>query len=191
MTLRLKKQSKIIGWDDGPFEKNQLDPAPLVGVVTRGGGQVDGVIKTEIKVDGMDSTKQMITRINSSKHKQELSLIMTDGITFAGFNVLDIHQVSQRTGLPVLAVTRKKVNYEEIKRALTNLPEFHERWGLIQKAGEINSIPVQGKKLNYQTTKLSQETVEKAVSISSTSSVIPEPLRLAHMIASALVTGES
>lgn len=191
MSLRLKDQSKIIGWDDGPFERNQHDPVPLVGVVTRGGGQVDGVIKTEIQVDGMDSTEKIVEGINSSKHKQELSLIMTDGITFGGFNVLDIQKTSQLTDLPVLAVTRNNVNYKEIKSALTNLPNSRHRWELVKKAGKINSIVVQGKKLHCQARTLNHETVEQAINITTKSSVTPEPLRLAHMIASALVTGES
>ncbi|MFP3952848.1 MAG: DUF99 family protein [Candidatus Acetothermia bacterium] len=187
----LKEQAKVIGWDDGPFTSGQAEPVPLVGVVTRGGGQVDGVVKTELTVDGMDATDKMVEAVNSSRHRDELQLVLTDGITFGGFNVVDVEELEKKTGLPILSVTRKKVDYGSIREALGNLTCPEERWSVIRKAGRLNSVEIRGGKVYYQTKSLSEKEAERVLGVTSTSSLVPEPLRLAHMIARAYVRGES
>jgi len=47
------------------------------------------------------------------------------------------------------------------------------------------------KNIYYQFKGLSKEEVEKIIKLSCTRSLIPEPLRVAHLIASALIKGES
>lgn len=189
--MNLKERSKIIGWDDGPFEFGQESLAPLVGVVTRGGNRVDGVLKTEVKVDGLEATSNLITTINQSKHSNELSLIILDGVTFAGFNVVDIEKLEDETDIPVLVVTRKKFDLDAIRGALGNLSDFDRRWEALMKAGEFGTATIRGKEIYYQTASLSVDRAEKAISITSTHSCLPEPIRLADMISRAMVTGES
>ncbi|MBS3814226.1 DUF99 family protein [Candidatus Bipolaricaulota bacterium] len=187
----LKKHSKVIGWDDGPFEFGEREMVPLVGVVTRGGDQVDGVLKTEVEVDGLDATTTLITTINGSKHSQELQLIILDGITFGGFNVVDIKKLANETDIPVLAVTRKKFDLQAIKKALGNLANFERRWEAVLNAGDSDYAKVRGSKIYFQTASLSVEEAKQAISITTTYSSLPEPVRLADMIARAIVSGES
>jgi len=191
MSIKLKSKSKIVGVDDGPFIRGQSEPVPLVGVITRGSGQVDGIVKTVIEPDGDDVTRKLSDSINSSKHANELSLIVTDGITFGGFNVVDLGKLETLTGIPVLAVTRKKVDYSAIRSALGHLPDGAKKWKQIKEAGDLRTIVHCGNRINYQSPDLSDEDVRRILKISTKSSSIPEPVRLAHMIASAYVRGES
>lgn len=189
--MNLKQQSKVVGWDDGPFELGQRETVPLVGVVTRGGDHVDGVLKTEVEVDGLGVTTNLITTINGSKHSQELKLIILDGITFGGFNVVDIEKLANETDIPVLAVTREKFDLQAIREALGNLSDFERRWEAILNAGEFAYTRVRGSKIYFQTASLPEEQAKKAISITTTHSSLPEPIRLADMITRAMVNGES
>lgn len=191
MSKKLKPGSKVIGWDDGPFTIGQTDTVPLVGVITRGNGQVDGIIKTEIEVDGMEVGEKISRAINSSKHKEELRLIITDGITFGGFNVLELDRLARNTGLPVLAVTRKKVNFDDLREAVKHLSHYEERWRKIQTAGKLESCVIDGREVHYQTSSLTADQAENALRKTLRGSSVPEAVRLADMIARAYVVGES
>lgn len=189
--MYIKEQSKVIGWNEGPFDFGQEEPTPLVGVITRGGGVVDGVLTKEIVVDGLNGTHLLSNAINESKHREELRLVVLAGITLAGFNVVDISKLSEKTNLPVLSVTRGRVNLESFKSALENLPNFQQRWKAVSNAGEISEYELHGHRIYYQTANLSVSEAERALEVTATHSVLPEPIRLAGMIATSLVRGES
>ena len=105
----IKREIRILGWDDAPFEKGSSGKVMLVGTVFRGGSSLDGVLRTEIKIDGLDATEKIISAVQKTKHK-DLRVIMLGGITFGGFNFVDIKELRKKTGLPVLVVIRKKTD---------------------------------------------------------------------------------
>jgi endonuclease V-like protein UPF0215 family len=187
----LKPEIRLLGFDDGPFEKKDKT-VPVIGVVYRGGKFLDGILKTDVKVDGLDSTKKIIKLINTSRHKQQLKAIMFDGITFGGFNILDIKQIYEKTKLPVIVVNRKHPNLKEVKNALKNFKDFEKRWKMILRAGKIKECKIkEDKKVYFQSIGLEDEEAEEIIKLSSTHSFIPEPLRVAHLIATGIVKGES
>ncbi|MBS3786783.1 DUF99 family protein [Candidatus Bipolaricaulota bacterium] len=191
LAMFIKEQSKIIGWNEGPFDFRQEASVPLVGVITRGGEMIDGVLKTEVDVDGLNGTNLLSTAINESKHSEELNLVVLAGVTLAGFNVVDISKVSENTNLPVLSVTREKVDMESFKSALKNLTNFRQRWKAVKNAGEISEYKLEGHQIYYQTANLSAHEAERALEVTTTHSALPEPIRLAGIIATSLVRGES
>jgi endonuclease V-like protein UPF0215 family len=122
--------------------------------------------------------------INNSPHHKQLRLIMLNGITFGGFNVVDIQKLHFETNLPVLALTNDKPDLNKIHEALKNLPKAEERWVMILEAGKIHEIINKGKKIYGETAGISFDDAEKIISLTSTRSSLPEPLRVAHIIAS-------
>lgn len=192
----IKPEIRTIGLDDGSFEPHAEGETCLVGVVTRGGEWVDGILVNEVEIDGDDSTTTIIDMIEKSRHKEQLRVILTSGITFAGFNVLDIEKVFEKTGLPVIVVSRDKPDMQSVKKALKNLDDWEERWDILNSAGEI--IPVERENTDerkstvyIQTKGIDMEDAKKIVQITSTRSSLPESLRLAHLIATAISRGES
>ena len=95
---------------------------------------------THVEVDGFDATGKIAQMINSSPHSRQLRVVMLNGVTFAGFNVVDIEALSAQTKLPVIALTDDKPNLASIRNALSNLPKSSERWQTILAAGEIREI---------------------------------------------------
>ena len=184
----IKPEIRVLGVDDGVFIPHSKGLVDVVGVVFRGGYWLDGVMRTEIEVDGLDGTEKIASMIVESPHYKQLRVIMLSGITFAGFNVVDIKELCNKTSLPVIALTRDPPKMEKIKQALENLPEKGKRWKAILNAGEIIEVQTrEGEEPIYmQIAGLEQSDAEKIVRITSTRSNIPEPLRVAHIIASGL-----
>jgi len=187
----LKQQPKVIGWGDGSFEFEQEEPVPLVGVVMRGGNFVEGVIKTSVRVDGLNGTERLIDAIKRSKHKEDLGFILLDGITVAGFNVIDIEKLRNETGIPVLALSRKKPDLNAFRKAMNKVPDSKSRWKAAKKAGEFRTNTIKGKEIYYQNSGLTRGEAEQTISITSTHSILPEPVRVANMIAKSLIDGAS
>ncbi len=184
----VKKEIRILGIDDSPYtrkDKNVL----CIGVVYRGGSYIDGLLSFKIKRDGRDATKKIIQTIKKTKHKDQLQIIMIDGITLAGFNLVDIKEVSKKTKLPVIIVMRKKPEMKKFLKALKKINKKGEK--IIRKAGKIHNSNVNRKNLYIQLAGISLKKAEKILKLTSLHSTIPEPLRVAHIIASGVYFGES
>ncbi len=182
-----KSEIRIIGWDDAAFSKDiKPQKVKLVGAIIRGGDYIDGLLTTEVEYDGLDSTQKIASSVLNSRHRDQLRAIMTDGITFAGFNLVDIKALNQQTGLPVIAVLRANPQLEEFMAALRRYDDFEQRKKIVEKAGPIHSFG----KIFFQFAGISRKEAEEIIRLSTTRGNIPEPLRAAHLIASGL-SGES
>jgi endonuclease V-like protein UPF0215 family len=180
----------VLGIDDGVFTPHVEGSALIVGVVFRGGYWLDGVMHTRVKVDGLDATRELISMIVNSRHYRQLRIIMLNGVTCAGFNVVDIKKLSKETKLPVIAVTREKPNFLEIREALKNLSYTEKRWNVLQGIGEPFEVCTRGKgaRVYVQIAGICEEDARKVLRMTSTRSNIPEALRVAHLIASGITT---
>ena len=186
----IKKEIRIVGWDDGPFPKGEKGKVPVIGSIFRGGSFLDGLLKIDVEIDGMDATDKIIESIKKTKH-EDLRIIMTDGITFGGFNVIDIEKIHKETELPVIVIIRKKPNMEKFINAMSNLDNFEERKKCVEKAGKFYEAKSMDKIVYFQKIGLSEDDAKKVINISCTRSVIPEAIRVSHIIASGIVKGES
>lgn len=190
---RIKPEIRILAVDDGPF-KFKKGKTILIGAVFRGGQFMDGLLKTEIKVDGTDAEKKLISKVKESKFK-DLRVIMLDGITFGGFNTVNIKNICRQTNLPVIAVNRKEPDFKKFKSAIKKLPNSRQRLKAVEDAGPVYCVDVRhGKregKLCFQVCGLKIEDARQILKTSTTRSLIPEPLRIAHLIATGVALGES
>ena len=182
----IKPEIRVLGVDDGKFTPHTAGSVIVVGVVFRGGCWLDGVMHTNITIDGFDATDKMASMINSSPHCKQLRLIMLNGITFAGFNVVNIKKLNLATNLPVIALTGDKPDLDSIRDALNNLNKTDERWKTVLEAGEIHEITNRGKKLYIALAGISLADAQKIINLTATRSSFPEPLRVAHIVASGI-----
>lgn len=181
-----KKEIRVIGIDDAPFDKFNDKNVLVVGVVMRGGTWVDGIVSTKVTVDGNDSTKRLIETINKCKFKPQLQCIFLDGIAVAGFNIIDVKELNKKTNLPVIVVIRRMPDINNIKDTLIKINKKN-KIKLIEKAGNV----IQIEDIFVQLTGIDLEQAKEILKIVCTRSLIPEPLRLAHLIASGVTFGES
>jgi len=185
----MKKEIRIIAWDDCAFRFSQKRVS-IVGAVFRGGSFLDGLLSTRIEKDGLDATEKIAESILKSRHYDQLSLIMLDGITFAGFNLVDIKELNRKTKLPVIVVQRKKPDMARFKETLRIFKDHKKRLSMVKKAGRIFPFSKDGKDIFYQRSGLDNKKTREILKITCTRSNLPEPIRVAHLIASGL-SGES
>ena len=186
----IKEEVRVVGFDDGPLDRDS--PTSLVvGAVFRGGRWLDGVVSCHVEVDGTDSTDRLIELVNGFRFK-DVRVILLDGIAFAGFNVVDIRRLHERTGLSVIVVTRSHPDFPDIRRALGNLPDGQMRYSLMEAAGEPKPVETRpGKHVHIQHAGIEADDAEAIVRLTATRSLIPEPIRCAHLIAAGIISGES
>lgn len=187
---KIKQEIRILGVDDAPFTPHKKSKTMVIGTVFRAGNWLDGVLRTYIHVDGSDSTENIVKMVNGSRQKDQLGVIMLDGITFGGFNITNIKEIFEKTGIPVIVIIRKFPNFEKIKKAIKRFHDWEERWSSVLEAGQIYEI---GNKepIYIQISGIDLEDAKEIVKLSTTRSAIPEPLRVAHIIAAGIATGES
>ena len=188
--FHIKPEIRILGIDDSALISNSIT---IIGAVFRGGEWLDGVLRSEITRDGMDATDVIIEMVASTKHYNQIRIIMLDGVTYGGFNPVDIVRIYEETELPVIVIMRACPDFEKIKTALENLPEPQERLKIIRRAGRIMRVVTRdpSNPIYIQCAGIDREDARRIVQLSSTRSNVPEPLRVAHLIATGVVCGES
>ena len=201
----------VIGFDDGPFPREHRGDVLLVGVVCSG-TRLDGVISGKIRRDGANATRVMIELVRASQFGEHVQAIMVQGIAVGGFNVVDIHGLSAALRIPVLVVTRRLPDMGAVKRALfIDVPKARPRvagaarkWRLIEDAGTMEVLGTSRRslrrptglrgaapKLWIQRAGLSLDEARSLVADTTLHGNIPEPLRMAHLIAGGITTGKS
>ncbi|HEY0319462.1 MAG TPA: DUF99 family protein [Pyrinomonadaceae bacterium] len=185
--MRRTTISNVIGFDDFPFPRPHRGDVKVVGAVFSG-PRLDGILSGRVRRDGANATRVLAELIAGSKFAQQLQLVMLQGIALGGFNVVDIHGLYGALNIPVLVVARRAPRMELIKKALiTGVMGGKRKWALIEKAGLME--PVGG--VFVQRAGLSLESAGNVLRRFSVYGRIPEPLRIAHLIAGGVATGES
>lgn len=183
---QLKKGVKILGINCASFDRIKNQKAILFGVIVRGNGILEGVLKTEVIVDGEDATEKILEMVSASTHSMQLKMILTRGVTIAGFNYIDIRKISQETSLPVVSIVDHQPNQEDFNLAIRNVPNWEKRLEI------INSTPIREVITNkeeapvfIQSVGIEESTVDKFLKEITLFGRIPEPLRVARLIAMA------
>jgi endonuclease V-like protein UPF0215 family len=185
--MATRRFSHVVGFDDAPFTRSQRGNVLVVGAVFAG-LRPDGVLSTRVRRDGQNATLRLAACVNESRFAPQLDLILLQGIAFAGFNVVDIHRLQALTNLPVLVVARGLPNLDAIRSALLNrVPGGARKWRLIERAGPMQ--PVAG--LYTQHAGLTPAESARVITRLQLHGKLPEPIRLAHLIAGGVITGES
>jgi len=184
----IKPEIRVLGIDDGKFVPHTKGTVNVVGVVYRGAFYFEGIMHTEITIDGLNATQKLASMIKTSPYYGEIRVVLLDGITFGGFNVVDIRKLFNLIDLPVLSVVRKKPDLSEIKSALQNLPDFKTRWQAIQNVGNLFRVKVKPEfnPVYVQVAGITVDDAEKILKKICAFSNNPEALRVAHIIASGI-----
>ena len=97
----VRRLVNCLGFDDGPFCHEHRGDVPLVGVLCAR-TRVDGVLLGKVRRDGANATHCMTALVQSSAFSPQA--ILLQGIAVGGFNVVDVRQLHDALGVPVLVV---------------------------------------------------------------------------------------
>ncbi|AFK50939.1 hypothetical protein TCELL_0514 [Thermogladius calderae 1633] len=115
-------------------------------------------------------------------------LLLLDGVTYSGFDIVDPWRVYESTGQPVVVVQYGDVDLQGVVEALTrHFPDGHERLKTFLRAYE-SMKPLETPWRTIRILPVGVDFYEAAVLVRAAMvySPIPEPLRIAHNLASAL-----
>lgn len=185
--LEVRPITNVVGFDDGPFSRESHEPVRLIGAICAR-TRLDGVLSGWVQRNGADATERMAELIERSQFSGYVRAVLLKGIAVAGFNVVDIHALSQRLRVPVVVVTRKLPDYPAIRAALIAAGvDFDRSWLLIERAGVPRAIAG----LWVQSVGIEPDALRMLLHAVTLHGKIPEALRVAHLIAGAVTRGVS
>jgi len=186
----VKEQARILGIDDGPFVKGD-ETVPLVGVLVCPPSYVEGVIVSSCHVDGEDANSVVKDMVRRSRFSEQVRVVMIDGAAFGGFNVVDVPALSESLALPVITVSRDLPDIPSIASALkAHFPDWDRRMDILSRV-QVRSVGLPKGIVHIASAGIDEAEADRVVKGCIVKGCLPEPVRLAHLMATALVRGES
>jgi len=184
--LQLNKQLRVIGFDDAPFSKKTDSLVNVSGIVCSN-TRFEGMVWGAVQRDGNDATQCLINLVAKSKFHSQLHAVMLDGIAFGGFNIVNLPKLSEALSLPCITVMRKMPDLIAVDNALKHFTDYQHRISIIRLAGKVHKHPP----FYFQCSGI--DSINAGAILARTTDVgkVPEALRLAHLIGSAIKTGVS
>ena len=182
----VKREIRIVGVDDAPLATQREKRVDVFGAVYRGGYWFDGLMRTDVEVDGIDATERIAQMILISRHFKQLRITMLHGLTFAGMNMVNLRTLYEMTQLPTIVVMDRKPRIAAFEEAIEKLENSQLRKAALNAAGEITQIRnrLNTKPIYVQFIGLKLDQLKEVMNVSCTRSRLPEPIRVAHIIAS-------
>lgn len=147
----------------------------------------EGMVWGTAVKDGWDSTDVVARLLLDSKYGTQVHAVLIDGIAVGGLNVFDLPELHARVGVPCITVMRRAPDLTGMRRAIEHLPEPERRLQRLARAGVIHERPP----FFFQVVGASEADASEILERTTDTGHVPEPLRLAHLIASAVVDGQS
>ena len=177
---------RAIGFDDAPFERRRGGRVQVAGVVCAG-TRFEGMVWGHVRQDGWDATEALAHMLEPGKFLPQIHLVLLDGLSFGGFNLVDLEALARRLERPCVAVLRRPPDLAAVERAVRRLPRPERRLALIAKAGPVYVRPP----FAFQVMGAPPEAIADALRRITDRGNVPEPLRLAHLVGAAVRRGES
>lgn len=174
----MKEGIRVLGIDDAPSERTD-EQTFLTGVVYRGTEFIEDVKAEDINVDGESATEKVVSLYRKCNNPRQIKAVLTDGISFAGFNLVDIEKVSEDIEKPVIAVTPNEPDKENFRQAMKESDNYDERF---ENFAPHEEVELEDGKCYIQYSGCSQNEAEQIVKNSIIHGLVPEPIRVAHMI---------
>jgi hypothetical protein len=185
--MRLPEGVRSLGVDDGPFERDRRGQVLVVGAVYQGGTWFDGLLTTRVQKDGWNATDRLLGALTGSKFLPQLGYLLLGGIAVGGFNLFDLDRLHAGSGLKLLVVMRRLPDLPAMRRAIERLPRARARLRLLEAAGPIRPVG----NLFCQLRGMQPEEAAALLRLTCTRAHLPEPLRVAHLVAGGLARGQS
>jgi endonuclease V-like protein UPF0215 family len=182
------EETRALAFEDGPFTSKggtKKRRAPLIALLTEG-FRISKIALAYLKVDGLEATDVMIDLANSLSGDEDV--IFLHGAAYAGFNVVDVQQLLETIKSPIILVLRSKPNPEAVRQALMkHFIDWEKRLQILRRAGEIRSFePYPNMPLFYEAVGIEASEAEALIRGFTIMGKIPEPLRIARIMAQAL-----
>ena len=176
---------RIVGVDDGAFSASRGAGKTALVAVLLDGLHILGMRVGSIQVDGTNAHRVLVSLLRNFSY----DTVMLSGISFGGFNLIDMKRLALVTGRPVIAVIGEKPNNRAVREALRkHFDDWRRRWSMVMNAGHLYSCkPLAGEpRLYFEVGGGSPSFARGTIASAALVSRLPEPVRVAGIIARGL-----
>jgi len=155
----------------------------LAGVVMRRDFIIDGFVFGQTTIEGNDATDSIL-QMHQKLNRDDISFVMISGLIISMYNIVDIKKIWDKLRIPVIGVTyddskgiETAIKYHFPDSYQSKIEEYHklgERTKIRLHTGHDLYIRIEGCTVQETKSLLDAFTLQGA---------IPEPLRVAHMLA--------
>ncbi|MFY9717477.1 MAG: DUF99 family protein [Thermoplasmata archaeon] len=181
-----KRHPRLVGVDDGAFARGDRT-APVAAVVVSAPERVESIRLTRVRVNGRDGTERIIRLLRLLDDRVGIRAVLLDGPVVGGFNVLDLDAIRTAVGVPVIAVTRRRPDAARIRAALERwFPRTAEARLALLRQHRLFRVRTGGLPIWAAASGCTAADAVHLLHRATARGYWPEPLRLAHLIASAV-----
>jgi hypothetical protein len=177
----------VVGFDDAPFARRGGRARVCVAGAVCAGTRFEGLVWGEVRRDGWDATERLARLLLGGKFLPQIHLVLLDGATLGGFNVVDLESLASRLGRPCVAVLRRPPDQAAVERAIRRLPRPERRLAILRRAGPVHLRAP----FAFQVCGAEPDAAAEALRRLTDRGYVPEALRLAHLVGAAVIRGES
>lgn len=182
-----KKGIRVLGISES-FIKNKSKKSILTGVIMRADLVIDGFSFARTTVGGMDAT-ECVLEIYQKLGREDINLVFLNGCVISWFNIIDLKRVYRDIARPIICITYEKS--EGLEEYLTEYfgPKAAEnRIAKYKENGEREEFKLHtGKIIFVRYLGLDRKDAIQALNKFTLDGSIPEPLRVARLLARTLV----
>jgi len=181
-----KKGFRALGISES-FIKGVSEESILAGVVMRADMTIDGFTFSKATVGGMDATEKILEMYRGLK-RDDITLLLLNGCVISWYNVIDLHRVAEETGLPLICVTyNESAGLEKYFKEL--FPEdWESRVEIYRKNKSRTAVKLStGYTVYIRFIGMKMEEAKGILNKFTSHGSIPEPLRVARLLARSLV----
>jgi len=173
------------------FIKGVSEKSILAGVVMRADMMIDGFTFSRATVGGMDATDKILA-MYKNLNRDDINLLMLNGCVISWYNVIDLHRISGETGLPLICVTYNQST--GLERYFKEY--FPDDWMIrvetYRRNRERTAVTLStGHTVYIRFIGMSIEEAKGVLNKFTSHGSVPEPLRVARLLARALIKGSS
>jgi endonuclease V-like protein UPF0215 family len=155
----------------------------LAGVVMRRDFIIDGFVFGHTTIEGNDATDSIL-QMHKKLDRDDISFVMISGLIISMYNIVDIKKIWNELKIPIIGVTYEDskgieaaIKYHFPDSYQSKIEEYHklgQRTKISLHTGHDLYVRIEGCTISETKNLLNALTIQGA---------IPEPLRVAHMLA--------
>ncbi|MBI3841185.1 MAG: DUF99 family protein [Thaumarchaeota archaeon] len=163
----------------------------LAGVVMRGDLVVDGLVLGRTSVGGDDATTS-IASLHRRLGRNDVNVLVVSGAILSLYNIVDVDELSRRTRLPVICLTYKETSgiEDSIRRHFPG--KAGAKLAAYRALGGRKRVKLAtGKTVYARSSGLGQAETKGVLDIFTLQGSLPEPVRVARLLARAAAVRRS